>query len=153
MVLRPHSGPAVRMKEYKTLIKKERKIAMKNIRNYGIVTGRLTKDPAVYNNNDGSRKIRITVAAQNQYTDSEGNRGSQFIPLEAFIPAKQTGNGPYDYLDCGDLVSCSYTIQNNNYRDRNGEMVYGLVLQVDSIALLESKTSKEARLAAKESAA
>ena len=32
-------------------------------------------------------------------------------------------------------------------------MVYGLVLLVDSIALLESRTSKEARLAAKESAA
>lgn len=126
---------------------------MKNIRNYGIVTGRLTKDPAVYNNNDGSRKIRFTVAAQNQFTDGEGNRGSQFIPLEAFIPARQQGNGPYDYLDCGDLVSCSYTVQNNNYKGKDGEMVYGLVLLVDSIALLESKTSKEARLAARESAA
>lgn len=153
MVMGPHGGPAVRMKEYKPLIKKERKTTMKNIRNYGIVTGRLTKDPAVYNNSDGSRKIRFTVAAQNQFTDSDGNRGSQFIPLEAFIPAKQADNGPFDYLDCGDLVSCSYTVQNNNYKDRNGEMVYGLVLLVDSIALLESRTSKEARLAAKESAA
>ena len=77
---------------------------MKNIRNYGIVTGRLTRDPAVYNNNDGSRKIRFTVAAQDHFTDGDGNRGSQFIPLEAFIPARQQGNGPYDYLDCGDLV-------------------------------------------------
>ena len=41
---------------------------------------------------------------------------------------------------------CSYTIQNNNYKDGNGEMVYGLILLVDNIALLESKTSKEARL-------
>ena len=126
---------------------------MKNIRNYGIVTGRLTKDPPDYTNNDGSRKIRFTVAAQDHFTDGGGNRGSQFIPLEAFIPAKQTGKGPYDYLDCGDLVSCSYTVQNNNYKDKGGEMVYGLVLLVDSIALLESRTSKEARLAAKDSAA
>lgn len=83
----------------------------------GIVTGRLTKAPAVYNNNDGSRKIRFTVAAQDHFTDGDGNRGSQFIPPEAFIPAKQTGNG--------------------------------LVLLVDSIALLESRTSKEARFAFK----
>ena len=48
---------------------------MKNIRNYGIVTGRLTRDPAVYNNNDGSRKIRFTVAAQDHFTDGGGNRG------------------------------------------------------------------------------
>lgn len=145
--------PGCAYEDKNLLIKKERESTMKNIRNYGIVTGRLTKDPAVYNNNDGSRKIRFTVAAQNQFTDGDGNRGSQFIPLEAFISARQQGNGPYDYLDCGDLVSCSYTVQNNNYKDRNGEMVYGLVLLVDSIALLESKTSKEARLAAKESAA
>lgn len=126
---------------------------MKNIRNYGIVTGRLTKDPAVYNNADGSRKVRFTVAAQDQFTDGHGNRGSQFIPLEAFIPAKQQGNGAYDYLDCGDLVACSYTVQNNNYKNKSGEMVYGLVLLVDSVALLESRTSKEARLAAREAAA
>ena len=49
------------------------------------------------------------------------------------------------------MVSCSYTVQNNNYKNKNGEMVYDLVLLVDSIALLESKISKEARLAAKAS--
>ncbi len=119
---------------------------MKNIRNYGIVTGRLTRDPVFYENRDGSRKVKFTVAAQNHFTNGEGNRDSQFIPLEAFVPAKHQNNGPYDYLDKGDLVSCSYSVQNNNYQDKNGEMVYGLVLLVDSIALLESKTSKEARL-------
>mgnify|MGYP001075899896 CR=1 FL=1 len=124
---------------------------MKNIRNYGVVTGRLTRDPKFYDNHDGSRKVKFTVAAQNHYADGEGNRNSQFIPLEAFIPARQNGNGAYDYLDGGDLVSCSYTVQNNNYKNKNGEMVYDLVLLVDSIALLESKISKEARLAAKAS--
>lgn len=122
---------------------------MKNIRNYGIVTGRLTRDPVFYDNKDGSRKVRFTVAAQNHFANEKWERGSQFIPLEAFIPAKQNGNGAYDYLDSGDLVSCSYTLQNNNYKDKHGEMVYGIILLVDSIALLETKVSKEARLAAK----
>lgn len=122
---------------------------MKNMRNFGIVTGRLTKDPTFYENRDGSRKVRFTVAAQDQFTDREGNRNSQFIPLEAFIPASQQSNGAYAYMNQGDLVSCSYTVQNNNYRDRNGETVYGLALLVDSITLLESKASKEARQTAK----
>lgn len=122
---------------------------MKNMRNFGIVTGRLTKDPTFYENRDGSRKVRFTVAAQDQFTDREGNRNSQFIPLEAFIPASQQGNGAYAYMNQGDLVSCSYTVQNNNYRDRNGETVYGLALLVDSITLLESKASKEARQTSK----
>lgn len=120
---------------------------MKNIRNYGVVTGRLSQDIKVFTNRDGSRKIKFTVAAPNHFTNSNGDYDSQFIPLEAFIPAKQRNNGPFDYMDKGDLVSCSYTIQNNNYKDKDGEMVYALILLVDNIALLESKTSKEARLA------
>lgn len=124
---------------------------MRNMRNFGIVTGRLTKDPDFHDNRDGSRKIRFTIAAQNQFADKDGKRGSQFIPLEAFIPAKQNGNGVYGYLEQGDLVSCSYTLQNNNYKDKNGEMVYGIVQLVDSVTLLETKASKEARLAARAS--
>lgn len=122
---------------------------MRNMRNFGIVTGRLTKDPDFHDNRDGSRKVRFTIAAQNQFADKDGKRGSQFLPLEAFLSYKQEGNGVYDYLGQGDLVSCSYTILNNNYKDKNGNMVYGLSLLVDTVTLLETKASKEARLAAK----
>lgn len=124
---------------------------MRNMRNFGIVTGRLTKDPDFHDNRDGSRKVRFTIAAQNQFADKEGKRGSQFIPLEAFLSYKQEGNGVYDYLEQGDLVSCSYTILNNNYRDKDGNMVYSLSLLVDSVTLLETKASKEARIAARAS--
>lgn len=125
---------------------------MKNIRNYGIATGRLTRGLTIHNNKDGSRKILFTVAAQDNYVDKEGNRNSQFIPLEAFIAASQKTNGVYDYLDCGDLISASYSIRNNTYKNKDGETIYGQVLLVDDIALLESKASKEARQAAKAAA-
>ena len=122
---------------------------MKNIRNYGIATGRLTRDPEVRINSDGSRKIRFTVAVQDSFTAKGGKRGSQFLPMEAFITSDHSGNGPYDYMNEGDLVCCSYTINNNNYTDHNGQKVYALTLLVDDIALLETKASKEARKAAK----
>ena len=122
---------------------------MKNIRNYGMVTGRLAKGLTIHGNKDGSRKILFTVAAQDNYTDKEGNRGSQFIQLEAFIPANRENNGVYEHLDCGDLISASYSVRNNNYKNKDGVMVYNLVLLVDEVALLESRASKEARLAAK----
>jgi len=131
---------------------KERDNAMKNIRNYGMVTGRLTKDPDIRVNADGSRKVRFTVAVQDSFTDKDGKRGSQFLPLEAFITADRNGNGAYDYVNEGDLVSCSYTVNNNNYTDRNGQKVYGLTLLVSEIALLESRAAKEARRAAKSAA-
>ena len=62
---------------------------MRNMRDFGIVTGRLTRDPDFHDNRDGSRKVRFTVAAQNHFTDKDGKRGSQFIPLEAFLSYKQ----------------------------------------------------------------
>ena len=107
---------------------------MRNMRDFGIVTGRLTRDPDFHDNRDGSRKVRFTVAAQNHFTDKDG---------------KQEGNGVYGYLEQGDLVTCSFTILNNNYKDKNGNMVYGLSLLVDTVTLLETKAAKEARLAAK----
>ena len=101
---------------------------MKNIRNYGMVTGRLTADPDVRVNADGSRKVRFTVAVQNSYADKDGKRGSQFLPLEAFISADRSGDGAYGCIN-------------------GGEKVYGLVLLVSEIALLETKASKAARRA------
>lgn len=123
-----------------------------NIRNYGMVTGRLTADPDVRINADGSRKVRFTVAVQNSYTDKDGKRGSQFLPLEVFISADRSGNGAYDCINGGDLVSCSYTVNNNNYTDKHGQKVYGLTLLVSEIALLETKASKERRRANKNAA-
>lgn len=61
---------------------------MKNIRNYGMVTGILTRDDSIFTNKHGSRKIKFTIAAQNHFTNGKGEYDSQFIPLETFIPAK-----------------------------------------------------------------
>lgn len=122
---------------------------MKNIRNYGIATGRVSKGLTIRNNRDGSRKIQFTVAAPDNYVDRDGNRGTQFIPLEAFIPASQQTNGVFDYLDCGDLVSVSYTIRNNNYTGKDGNKVYDLTFMVEDVALLEGKAAKKARQEAK----
>lgn len=118
-----------------------------------MVIGRLVREPIIYNNRGGSRKILLTVAAQDSYTGKDGKRESQFVSLEAFVRGNQRTNGVYDYINTGDLISCSYSVRNNTYTDKNGETVYGQVLLVDEVALLESKAAKEARLAAKEDAA
>lgn len=128
---------------------------MFNMENYGMTTGRLTTDPQLYENADGSRKIRITVAAANNYQNRDGSRGAQFLPFEDFIPSKRAkyGNGVYDMMHQGDKISVQYTVKNNNYEKTNEdgtkEMVYGLILQVENIRLLESKATTSARQAAK----
>lgn len=112
-----------------------------------MVTGRLVRNPIVYKNKDGSRKILFTIAARDNYKNKSGACGSQFISLEAFISGRQADNGVYDYICCGDLVCCAYTVQSNTYKNKDGKTVFGQVLTVDEVALLESKAMKEARQA------
>ena len=122
---------------------------MLNLNNYGIVTGRLTTDPFIYQNSDGSRKIRITLAVSDNYKNTNGKRSTQFLPLEAFIPVDRK-LGVFDMVHAGDKISAAYTVKNNNYTDNNtNKMVYGLVLQIERISFEESKTTTTARQAAK----
>ena len=122
---------------------------MLNLNNYGIVTGRLTTDPFIYQNSDGSRKIRITLAVSDNYKNTNGKRSTQFLPLEAFIPVDRK-LGVFDMVHAGDKISAAYTVKNNNYTDKNtNKMIYGLVLQIARISFEESKTTTTARQAAK----
>ena len=122
---------------------------MLNLNNYGIVTGRLTTDPFIYQNNDGSRKIRITLAVSDNYKNPDSKRSTTIFPLEDFIPVDRK-LGVFDMVHAGDKISAAYTVKNNNYTDKNtNKMIYGLVLQIERISFEESKTTTTARQAAK----
>lgn len=124
---------------------------MFNLNNYGVATGRLTADPFVYQNADGSQKVRITLATNDNYKNADGKRSTQFLPFEAFIPAERN-LGVFSMIHSGDKISVAYTVKNNNYRDKNtNEMIYGIVLQIEKISLEESKATTTARQAAKAS--
>ena len=51
----------------------------------------------------------------------------------------------------GDLVSIGYSVKTNNYTDKDGQAVYGQVLRINSVELLETKAVTDARAAKKAS--
>ena len=119
-----------------------------NIRNNFQIIGRLTQDPTVFENSDGSRKVRITLAAKDNFKDKAGEQGSQFLPAEAFISAdnfKQYGLGVYANMHQGDLVAVTGQIQNNNYTDKNGTAHYDLVLHIETRDMMEPKSVTDQR--------
>lgn len=127
---------------------------MANISNYGQVIGRLTKDVKIFTNSDGSRKVNLTVAAQDNFkSGKEQTKQTRFVPLEGFIRADKQGNGVYDLMSQGDLVAVQYSVRNNNYTDKNGNPVYGIVLNIEDVQLMESKSVTDARKANKVAAA
>ena len=118
-----------------------------NLRNFGILEGRLTKNPVVFPNKDGSRKVMLTLAVQENYKGKDGKTPTSFINVEAFVPAGKN-LGVYDCMHEGDRIGVEFTVRPNNYKDeKSGDMVYGQVLLVQNVDLKESKSVTDARAA------
>lgn len=120
---------------------------MTNLKNFGVLEGRLTKDIKVFENSDGSKKVMFTLAAQDNFKGKSGQKESQFIPLVGFISKSQSSNGVYDYIHKGDSIAVRYELRNNNYTDKSGEKVYGIDVFIQEIELREGKAVTQARQA------
>ena len=119
---------------------------MINQRNYGIAEGRLVRDPVFRDNKDGSKKVLFTIAARQNYKGKDGNVASDFVQLQAFIPAGKT-DSVYEKLQAGDLIGAEFTVKSSAYTDDTGVEHYTQALQVNGIDLKETKATAEARRA------
>lgn len=121
-------------------------MAQINTCNDGTAIGRLASDPRLFENKDGSRTVRFTVLVDQDYTNANGERGTDAVPVERFIPSDR-GNGVFDMVHQGDLVQVSYRATTDSYVDRNGERRYVTKLIVADVQLLESRKVTTERLA------
>ena len=117
-----------------------------NTRNYGIALGRLAGDPRFFENSDGSRTVRFTVLVDQDFTDRNGERGTDAIPVERFIPNDRS-NGVFDMIHKGDLVEVAYRVTTDSYTDRSGERHFATKLIVADVQMLESRETTSKRLA------
>lgn len=112
---------------------------MSNIANNVTTIGHLTSDPVFFQNKDGSRRVRLTVAARNNFTSRDGKVKSQFVSLTKLLPADR-GNGAFDYIHEGDLVGFGSHVESDSYQ-KNGETIYVQTLEIDTVDLnLEPKS-------------
>lgn len=116
-----------------------------NLNNYAVLRGRLTADPAVFNNKDGSSKVKFTLACENNFKSKDGKREAQMIPVEAYT--KDFTKSPFAKIHKGDKISAECSIRNNNYTDKDGKMVYSTIIFIENIQFEESKSVTEARAA------
>lgn len=65
---------------------------MSNPLNHGHITGRLAKDPKVFNNDDGSKKVLFTIMVDRNYKNGAGEREADAVPVEAFVSARIEGS-------------------------------------------------------------
>lgn len=114
---------------------------MSNINNYGVVTGRLLKDVAVFKNEDGSYRsevnINVDVDIDGNYADKNKAKQSETVLLEGLIEAGQKDNSVYNKMHKGNIVSIGYTVRNDNYIDKNGNETYRQFLFIEEVDLME----------------
>ena len=115
--------------------------------NFAIVKGRLASDPRFFPNKDGSRTVRFTILANQNFTKRNGERGTDAVSLERFIPADRS-NGVFDMIHQGDLVRIMHHPTIESYTDLNtGETHYIEKHIVDDVQMEESRKVTTARLA------
>lgn len=128
---------------------------MLNMSNYGIGEGRITKKPVMMDNKDGSKKVFVTLAVQDNFTSgSDKERKTQFINLEGFVP-KDRKASVYEKLEVGDKVAIQYRVETPSY-EKDGQTIYKTALVIENIQFKESmaeKTARQARHAADAAAA
>ena len=128
---------------------------MMNLSNYGMCEGRVTKKPVAMDNKDGSKKVFVTLAVQDNFASGKDKeRKTQFLNLEGFVP-KDRQSSVYEKLEVGDKVAIQYRVETPSY-EKDGQTIYKTALVIENIQFKESmaeKTARQARHAADTAAA
>lgn len=118
-----------------------------NPKNFAVIKGRLASDPRFFTNKDGSRTVRFTILADQNFTKRNGERGTDAVSVERFIP-NDRGNGVFDMIHQGDLVTVMHHPTTDVYTDPDtGETHYIPKNIVDDVQMDEKREVTTARLA------
>ncbi len=107
-----------------------------------VLVGRLTRDPELRTTGSGISVASFTLAVDRQYTNSQGERGADFISCVIWRKAAENF---CNFTSKGSLVGIDGRIQTRTYDDKDGKRVYVTEVIVDNFALLESRKDREAR--------
>ena len=107
-----------------------------------ILMGRLTRDPEVRYSQGSSQTAvaRFSVAVDRRFK-REGEPDADFFNCTSF--GKQA-EFVERYLRKGTKILLSGRVQNDNYTNKDGQMVYSVRIMVDEIEFAESKNSSSA---------
>ena len=116
-----------------------------NLNNNGSFIGRITKDPAFFENSDGSTGISLTVAAKRNFrSGKDGNYESDFLEFRGYV-RKGIRKGIYNSLHTGDLVGICYSLRSSVF-EKEGNRRYIQYPFIEEITFMESKKIREDRL-------
>lgn len=115
-----------------------------NASNFAKVTGRLTKDPVFFDNANGSKTVKLTVAYSEEFVrNGQSEPQARYVDLTAYVP-EGSGEGAYSYVVRGSKISAFYEPYTQAFT-RNGKAVYEATNEIKGVVLEETKSETAAR--------
>jgi len=106
------------------------------------LTGRLTKDMELKYTTSGTAVASATVAVERSFTDSNGERGSDFIN---FVIWRKSAENMANMTAKGSLIGLEGRLQTRSYDNQQGQKVFVTEVVVNNFSLLESKEVTDQR--------
>ncbi|GAB3065443.1 single-stranded DNA-binding protein [Salinicoccus sesuvii] len=103
-----------------------------------VLVGRLTKDPELKVSQSNVSVVNFTLAVNRPFTNSDGERGADFINIVTFRKQAENVN---EYLKKGSLAGVDGRLQSRSYENKEGQRVYITEVVADSVQFLEPKGS------------
>lgn len=102
--------------------------------------GRLTKDPELRYTTSGVPATRFTLAVNRNFTNSQGEREADFIPIQVW---RNAAENCAKYLKKGRLAAISGRIQTRSYDGEDGKRRYTWEVVADQVQFLEWSEKQE----------
>lgn len=110
--------------------------------NKSMLIGRLTKDPEIRYTTSGAAVTTFTIAVSRNFTNQQGERSSDFIPIVVWRGLAETCA---KYLNKGRLVAVSGRIQTRSYDGKDGQKRYITEIVAEDVQFLDGSSNKAAQ--------
>ena len=101
-----------------------------------ILIGNLTKDPELITTNSGISVCRFTLAVSRRYTNSSGERETDFLNIVVW---RTLGENCHKYLKKGSKCCVVGQVQNRSYEAQDGGKRYITEITADEVEFLSTK--------------
>ncbi|CCQ96452.1 Single-stranded DNA-binding protein [[Clostridium] ultunense Esp] len=105
-----------------------------------VLIGRLTKDPELRYTPSGVPVTTFTLAVDRNYTNSQGEREADFIPI---VTWRQLAELCANYLKKGRLTALEGRIQTRHYDNQDGRRVYVTEVVADNVRFIDSNRDRQ----------
>lgn len=104
-----------------------------------LLCGRLCKDPEVRYGANNTAIARFSIAVDRRFK-RDGQPTADFFNCTAF---GKTGEFIEKYFHKGSKILVNGEMQNDNYKNKDGQMVYGFQVLVNNVEFAESKAASQ----------